>query len=88
MFRVAPSLEMKKLEAVFRHKVFKMLLARGRITKDLIAMLSNWRHSGFQVFEGNRSGRPPRKSPESPLKSPQNKPKTLCASNSAIRNRG
>jgi hypothetical protein len=30
MFRVAPSLEMKKLEAIFRHKVFKMLLAKGR----------------------------------------------------------
>ena len=24
------------------------------ITKDLIAMLSNWRHSRFQVFCGNR----------------------------------
>jgi hypothetical protein len=33
MFRVAPSLEMKKLEAIFRHRVFKMLLAKGRITK-------------------------------------------------------
>ena len=54
MFRVAPSLDLKKLEAIFRHKVFKMLLAKGRITKDLIAMLSNWRHSGFQVFCGNR----------------------------------
>ena len=54
MFRVAPSLEMKKLGAIFRHKVFKMLLVRGRITKDLIAMLSNWRHSGFQVFCGQR----------------------------------
>jgi hypothetical protein len=54
MFRVAPSLDLKKLEAVFRHKVFKMLLARGRITKDLIAMLSNWRHCGFQVFCGQR----------------------------------
>jgi hypothetical protein len=50
MFRVAPSLEMKKLEAIFRHKVCKILLVRGKITKDLIAMLSNWRHSGFQVF--------------------------------------
>jgi len=56
MFRVAPPLEMKKLEAIFRHKVFKMLPVRGRITKDLIAMLSNWRHSGFQVFCGNRLG--------------------------------
>ena len=54
MFRVAPSLDLKKLEAVFRHKVFKMLLARGRITKDLIARLSNWRYSGFQVFCGQR----------------------------------
>jgi len=31
---------LKKLEAIFRHKVFKMLLAKGRITKELIAMLS------------------------------------------------
>ena len=29
-------------------------LAKGRITKDLIAMFSNWRHSGFQVFCGQR----------------------------------
>jgi len=54
MFRVAPPPDLKKLEAIFRHKVFKMLLAKGRITKDLIAMLSNWRHSGFQVFCGQR----------------------------------
>jgi hypothetical protein len=54
MFRVAPPLELKKLEAIFRHKVFRMLLNKGKITKDLIAMLSSWRHSGFQVFCGNR----------------------------------
>jgi hypothetical protein len=54
MFRVAPPLDLKKLEAIFRHKVFKMLLAKGRITRDLIAMLCNWRHPGFQVFCGQR----------------------------------
>jgi hypothetical protein len=54
MFRIAPPLDLKKLEAIFRHKVFKMLLAKGRITRELIAMLSNWRHSGFQVFCGQR----------------------------------
>jgi hypothetical protein len=54
MFRVSPPLDLKRLEAIFRHKVFKMLLAKGRITKDLIVMLSNWRHSGFQVFCGQR----------------------------------
>jgi hypothetical protein len=41
IFRVAPPLELKKLEAIFRHRVFKMLLAKGRITRDLIAILSN-----------------------------------------------
>jgi hypothetical protein len=49
MFRVAPSLEMKKLEAIFRYGIFKMPPPGGRIAKDLITMLSNWRHSGFQV---------------------------------------
>jgi hypothetical protein len=54
MFRVAPPLELKKLEAIFRHKVFRMLLDKGKITQELIAMLSSWRHSGFNVFCGNR----------------------------------
>jgi hypothetical protein len=53
LFRVAPPLELKKLEAIFRHKVFRMLLAKGKITQEMIAMLSKWRHSGFHVFCGN-----------------------------------
>jgi hypothetical protein len=54
MFRVAPPLELKKLEAIFRHKVFRMLLDKRKITKEMIAMLTTWRHSGFHVFCGNR----------------------------------
>jgi len=54
MFRVAPPLELKKLEAIFRHKVFKMLLKKGKITEKMIRMLSAWKHSGFNVFCGNR----------------------------------
>jgi len=54
MFRVAPPFELKKLEAIFRHKVFRMLLDKGKITQEMIAMLSTWRHSGFNVFCGNR----------------------------------
>jgi hypothetical protein len=54
MFRVAPPLELKKLEAIFRHKVLRMLMDKGKITQELIAMLSSWRHSGFNVFCGNR----------------------------------
>jgi len=54
IFRVAPPLELKKLEAIFRHKVFKMLLKKGKITEEMFRMLSAWKHSGFNVFYGNR----------------------------------
>jgi hypothetical protein len=54
MFRVAPPLELKKLEAIFRHKVLRMLLAKGKITTKMIAMLSTCRHFGFHVFCGDR----------------------------------
>jgi hypothetical protein len=54
MFRVAPRFETKQLEEVFRHKVFKMLLSKGKITQDLVNMLMSWRHSGFNVFCGPR----------------------------------
>ena len=54
MFRVAPAFELKHLEAIFRRKVFKMLLSKGKITGDLVDMLMNWRHSGFNVFCGSR----------------------------------
>jgi len=45
---------LKKLETIFKHKTFKMLLAKGKITGEMIAMLAKWRHSGFHVFCGNR----------------------------------
>jgi len=54
MFRVAPLFELKHLEEIFRHKVFKMLLSNGKITEDLVDMLMKWRHSGFNVFGGPR----------------------------------
>jgi len=54
MFRVAPPLELKKLETIFRHKVFRMLMKKGKITKEMVRMLSTWKHSGFNVFCGNR----------------------------------
>lgn len=36
MFRIAPPFELKKLEAAFRHRVLRMLLAKGKITKEMI----------------------------------------------------
>jgi hypothetical protein len=31
-----------------------MLLSKGKITEELVAMLISWRHSGFNVFCGPR----------------------------------
>ena len=49
-----PACDTKALEQLFRHKVLKMLLAKGKITRDMIALLSKWRHTGFNVFSGPR----------------------------------
>ena len=54
MFRLAPAFRVKALEMIFRHKVFKMMLSKGKITEDTVEMLMSWRHSGFNVFSGPR----------------------------------
>ena len=54
MLSVSPSVDTKALEQIFRHKVLKILLAKGKITQDMIALLDKWRHTGFNVFAGPR----------------------------------
>ena len=54
LFVVAPTVKLKYLEKIFRSKIFTLLLAKGKITPDLIKLLKSWRHSGFQVFCGPR----------------------------------
>ena len=62
MFSVSPTADTKALEQIFRHKVLKMLLAKGKITQDMIMLLvedpvfsgDKWRHTGFNVFFGPR----------------------------------
>jgi hypothetical protein len=54
VFRVAAKFNLKDLEQLFRHKVLRMLLARGKINCDLIRMMEGWRHSGFNVYAGPR----------------------------------
>lgn len=36
-----PPLKLKKLEALFRQKVFKALLAKGKITTEMISIYCN-----------------------------------------------
>jgi len=54
IFSVSPAIDTKALEQIFRHKVLKMLLAKGKITQDMISLLDKWRHTGFNVFCGPR----------------------------------
>jgi len=63
LFVVAPTVKLKYLEKIFRSKIFTLLLAKGKITPDLIKLLKSWRHS---LRAGGRvSGflRPPHPSP-------------------------
>jgi hypothetical protein len=36
------------------YKVFKMLLSKREIPQELVEIHSTWRHSGFNVFCGER----------------------------------
>jgi len=52
MFSVSPAVDIKALEQIFRHKVLKMLLSKGKITQDMIALLYKWWHTGFNANGG------------------------------------
>jgi hypothetical protein len=54
LFRVASRFPMKALERLFRHKVLRMLLDKGRLTPETIRIMDRWRHSGFNVYCGPR----------------------------------
>jgi len=54
MFSVSPHIDTDVLEKLFRHLVLKMLLAKGKITTDVIALMDKWRHTGFNVYCGSR----------------------------------
>jgi hypothetical protein len=45
---------MNPIEEIFRHRLIKMLLSKGKITEDLVAMVMKWQHSGFNVICGQR----------------------------------
>ena len=51
-FMVCPPPNTGDLEELFRHEVFKMLKAEGKITDCIIENMINWRHSGFNVYCG------------------------------------
>lgn len=47
MFSVSPHIDTDVLEKIFRHMVLKMLLAKGKISPDVIALKDTWQHTEF-----------------------------------------
>ncbi len=48
-FHVLSEIDVKKLENLFRHKVFKMLLKEKKISRELVEKLFSWKNSGFNI---------------------------------------
>ena len=53
-YPVAPAIDTRAVEQLFRHKLLKLLLTQGRITEATVALMGKWRHSGFSVHCGPR----------------------------------
>jgi len=52
MLNVAPAIDTRALEQLFRHKVLKLLLLHGRITEATVALMSKRRHLAMKrIFE-------------------------------------
>jgi hypothetical protein len=54
LFRVASRFPVKELERLFRHKVLRMLLDKGKMRPEIIGIMDRWRHTGFNVYRGPR----------------------------------
>jgi len=53
-YAAAADLDATILEPLFRHKILSMLKRRKLIGKRIIELVSSWRHSGFNVYCGER----------------------------------
>ena len=45
---------LKDLEEIFQYEVLKVLKKEGKITDAIIENMLSWRHSGFNVYIGDR----------------------------------
>lgn len=52
-FMVCAKPNARDLEDLFRHEIFQMLKAEGKINDTVIENMVNWHHSGFNVYCGN-----------------------------------
>ena len=53
-FHMAPGFMLEDLEEIFQYEVLKMLKKEGKITDSIIENMLSWRHSGFNVYIGDK----------------------------------
>ncbi|MBI3656987.1 MAG: hypothetical protein HY232_11265 [Acidobacteria bacterium] len=53
-FHPIPDVDTQKMMELFRHKVFKMLLAEERVTAKQVEKLLASKHSGFSVYHAEK----------------------------------
>jgi hypothetical protein len=53
-FKTASGFMLEDLEEIFQYEVLKMLKKEGKINDGVIENMLSWRHSGFNVYIGDR----------------------------------
>jgi hypothetical protein len=53
-FHTAPTRDLRPLENLFRARLLKMLVEKGRLPSERAEMLRKWKHSGFSLFRSRR----------------------------------
>ena len=56
VLHVVPRVSLAGMEELFRHRVLKLLLDRGKLQPERVRMLLGWQHSGFNVDASVRIG--------------------------------
>ncbi|MFH1562356.1 MAG: transposase, partial [Nitrospirota bacterium] len=51
VFYQLPPVSSKKMEEIFSHELFRLLLNEGKITEEVVNLLESWQHSGFSVHQ-------------------------------------
>jgi hypothetical protein len=53
-FHAAPTRDLRPLENLFRARLLKMLVEKGRLPPERAEMLRKWKHSGFSLWRSRR----------------------------------
>ncbi len=56
MLHVPPKVSLVRMEELFRHRVLRLLMDKGKLRPERVKMLLGWKHSGFNPDASVRIG--------------------------------